>query len=181
MTYADMLNVFICINSPWLRWTRSSSAATTTSPTTATTSSSTIIATSILVRRHGLVSKDLLFGQSLHHLVGGHRKSSGVIYCILIKAFDRSNNASIRRECVSIYSIDSLTLRILLSIPGALSGSKFTIILISLIAIVTALDSQFIRIFYATDLGTPGNFQFLLFVSFALFASIITIAALIHA
>ncbi len=69
-----------------------------------------------------------------------------------------------------------MTLWVLLSIPSAVSGNKFTIILISLITIITALDSQFIRIFYATDLGTPGNFQFLLFVSFALFASIITIA-----
>jgi hypothetical protein len=47
--------------------------------------------------------------------------------------------------------------------------------LISLIAIATAVDSQFIRVFYATELGTPGNFQFLLFVLFALFASIISI------
>jgi len=37
---------------------------------------------STLVRRHDLVSKDSLFGHSLHHLVGGHRKSSGQV-CIL--------------------------------------------------------------------------------------------------
>ena len=37
---------------------------------------------SILVCRHDLVSKDLLFGHSLHHLVGGHRKSSGQV-CVL--------------------------------------------------------------------------------------------------
>jgi hypothetical protein len=35
-----------------------------------------IITLSILVRRYDLLSKDLLFGHSLHHLVGGHRKSS---------------------------------------------------------------------------------------------------------
>jgi hypothetical protein len=36
----------------------------------------------IPVHRHDLVSKDLLFGHSLHHLVGGHRKSSGQV-CVL--------------------------------------------------------------------------------------------------
>ena len=76
---------------------------------------------------------------------------------------------------VSIYFTDSMTLRVLLSVPGAVSNSKFALVLISLIAIVTALDSQFIRVFYATDLGTPGNIQILLFVSFVLFAFIISI------
>ena len=71
-----------------------------------------------------------------------------------------------------------MTLRVLLSVPGAVSGSKFTIILISLIAIVTAVDSQFIRIFYATDLGTPGNLQFSLFVVLVVIASIISILLL---
>jgi hypothetical protein len=39
----------------------------------------------------------------------------------------------------------------------------------------TVIDSQFLRVFYTTDLGTPGNFHFLLFVSLVLFASIINI------
>jgi hypothetical protein len=41
--------------------------------------------------------------------------------------------------------------------------------------ISTIIDSQFIRVFYGTDLGTPGNFHFLLFVSLVLFASIINV------
>jgi hypothetical protein len=41
--------------------------------------------------------------------------------------------------------------------------------------ILTIIDSQFIRVFYGTGLGTPGNLHFLLFVSLVLFASIINI------
>ncbi len=63
----------------------------------------------------------------------------------------------------------------MLSLLSVLSDSKFVLILISLIAIVASVDSQFIRVFYATDLGTPGNFQFLLFVSSVLFASMLSI------
>jgi hypothetical protein len=35
----------------------------------------------VSLRRHVLVSKALLFGHSLHHLVGGHRRSSGQVLC----------------------------------------------------------------------------------------------------
>jgi hypothetical protein len=61
------------------------------------------------------------------------------------------------------------------SILSVLSSTKFALVLISLIVVVTAVDSQFIRVFYTTDLGTPGNSQFVLFVSFVVFASIINI------
>ena len=63
----------------------------------------------------------------------------------------------------------------MLRILNIVSDSKFTLFLISLIVIFTVIDSQFIRVFYGTDLGTPGNFQFLLFVSLVIFASIINI------
>src|SRR5215467_12015899 len=63
----------------------------------------------------------------------------------------------------------------MLSILNIISGSKFSLLLVSLIAISTIIDSQFIRLFYTTDLGTPGNFHSLLFVSLVLFASIINI------
>jgi hypothetical protein len=56
----------------------------------------------------------------------------------------------------------------------SVSDGKFVLILISLIAIVASVDSQFIRVFYATDLGTPGNFQFQLFVSLVLFVAILS-------
>jgi hypothetical protein len=59
---------------------------------------------------------------------------------------------------------------------NVLGGSKFTLFLISLIAIITVIDSQFIKVFYGTDLGSPGNFQLLLFVSLVIFASVINIA-----
>src|SRR5215472_12428755 len=64
----------------------------------------------------------------------------------------------------------------MLSILNIVSGSKFSLLLLSLIAVSTIIDSQFIRLFYTMDLGTPGNFHFLLFVSLVLFASIINIA-----
>jgi hypothetical protein len=59
------------------------------------------------------------------------------------------------------------------SIVSALSGSKQALVLISLLVVVTIVDSQFINIFYGTDLGTPGNLHLLLFVSFVIVALII--------
>ena len=61
----------------------------------------------------------------------------------------------------------------MLSIVNALSGSKQALILISLMVVVTIVDSQFINIFYGTDLGTPGNLHLLLYASFVIVASII--------
>src|SRR5215210_2101372 len=61
----------------------------------------------------------------------------------------------------------------MLSIVSTLSGSKQALILISLIVVLTVVDSQFINIFYGTDLGTPGNLHLLLFASFVIVASII--------
>src|SRR5919112_1540812 len=61
----------------------------------------------------------------------------------------------------------------MLSVVSALSGSKQVLVLILLIIIVTIVDSQFINIFYGTDLATPGNLHLLLFASFVIVASII--------
>ncbi|MFZ0328299.1 MAG: hypothetical protein WBP64_04330 [Nitrososphaeraceae archaeon] len=61
----------------------------------------------------------------------------------------------------------------MMSIVSTISGSKQALILISLIVVIAIVDSQFINIFYGTDLGTPGNLHLLLFVSFAIVASVI--------
>jgi hypothetical protein len=70
----------------------------------------------------------------------------------------------------------------MLPIVSAVSGSRMhVLVLISLIIVVTIVDSQFIDIFYATDLGTPGNLHLLLFVSFVIVASIINTILLLFA
>ena len=69
----------------------------------------------------------------------------------------------------------------MLSIVNALSGSKQALILISLIVVLTIVDSQFINIFYGTDLGTPGNLHLLLYASFVIVASIINTILLLFA
>jgi hypothetical protein len=61
----------------------------------------------------------------------------------------------------------------MLSIVNVLSGSKQALVLVSLIVVLTIVDSQFINIFYGTDLRTPGNLHLLLFASFVIVASII--------
>jgi hypothetical protein len=63
---------------------------------------------------------------------------------------------------------------------SALSSSKQALILISLIVVVTIVDSQFINIFYGTDLGTPGNLHLVLFASFVIVASIINTVLLLY-
>jgi len=54
-------------------------------------------------------------------------------------------------------------MKLLLSILSVVSGNKFALILISIVLVVTVIDSQFIRIFYGTDLGSPGDVQLLIF------------------
>jgi hypothetical protein len=63
----------------------------------------------------------------------------------------------------------------LLSVLDKISGTKFTLLLISLTVVFTIIDSQFIRVFYGTQLGIPGNFHSVLFVSLVIYASIINI------
>jgi hypothetical protein len=69
----------------------------------------------------------------------------------------------------------------MLSVISALSGSKQALILILLLVVVTIVDSQFINIFYGTELGTPSNLHLLLFVSFVIVASIINTILLLFA
>jgi hypothetical protein len=69
----------------------------------------------------------------------------------------------------------------MLSIVSELSGSKQVLVLISLMIIVTIVDTQFINIFYGTDLGTPGNLHLLLYASFVIVASIINTILLLFA
>jgi hypothetical protein len=61
----------------------------------------------------------------------------------------------------------------MLSIVNVLSDSKQALVLVSLIVVLTIVDSQFINIFYGTDLRTPGKLHLLLFASFVIVASII--------
>jgi hypothetical protein len=63
----------------------------------------------------------------------------------------------------------------MLSIVSVAPGSKASIAMVSLVVVVSVVDSEFVNLFYATDLGTPGNIQLSLFISFAIIASIITI------
>jgi hypothetical protein len=56
---------------------------------------------------------------------------------------------------------------------SVISGGKQAAVLISLIIVITIVDSQFINVFYATDFGTPSNLHLLLFISFVILASII--------
>ena len=53
--------------------------------------------------------------------------------------------------------------------------------LISVMAIVTIIDSQFINLFYGSKFGTPGNLHLLLFVFLAIVASVINIKLLLFA
>jgi VanZ family protein len=68
--------------------------------------------------------------------------------------------------------------KVVLSIISVTLGSKTSFVMVSLVVVVSVVDSEFINLFYATDLGTPGNIQLSLFISFAIVASIITITFL---
>jgi hypothetical protein len=67
----------------------------------------------------------------------------------------------------------------MLSILDALGNSKRALILISIIAVLTIVDSEFINIFYGTNLGSPSNLHMLLFVLLAIVASAINIILLL--
>ena len=69
----------------------------------------------------------------------------------------------------------------MLFILKSVSGSKLALVLVSVVVILTVVDSQFIRVFYGTDFGTPGALHMLLFVSFVIIASIINIILLLFA
>jgi hypothetical protein len=44
----------------------------------------------------------------------------------------------------------------MLSILRSVSGSKLALVLVSVVVILSVVDSQFIKVFYGTDFGTPG-------------------------
>jgi hypothetical protein len=69
----------------------------------------------------------------------------------------------------------------MVSIVSLASDSKHALVLISLIVVVTIVDSQFVNAFYGTNLGSPGNLHLLLFVSFVIVASIINTMLLLFA
>jgi len=69
----------------------------------------------------------------------------------------------------------------MLSILKSVSGSKLALVLVSVVVFLTVVDSQFIKVFYGTDFGTPGGLHMLLFVSFVIIASIINIILLLFA
>jgi hypothetical protein len=60
-------------------------------------------------------------------------------------------------------------------------GSKQALVLISIMVVITAVDSQFIHLFYGTKFGTPGNLHVLLFGFFIIVVSIINVKLLLFA
>jgi hypothetical protein len=62
-----------------------------------------------------------------------------------------------------------------------IGSSKRALVFISLIVVVTIIDSQFINAFYATNLGKPNNYHLLLFISLVIIVSIINIILLLFA
>ena len=66
----------------------------------------------------------------------------------------------------------------MMSIASVISGSKQALILISVIIIISIVDSQFVNTFYGTDLDTPGNPHLVLFISLVIIVSMINIVLL---
>ena len=63
----------------------------------------------------------------------------------------------------------------------AIGSGKRALIFILLIVVVSIIDSQFINIFYGTNLGSPSNYHLALFISLAIIASIINNTLLMYA
>ena len=74
-----------------------------------------------------------------------------------------------------IRSFQGCNSTVMISILSALSDSKPALVLISLTVIITGVDSQFVKVFYGNEFGTPGALHLLLFVSSVIIASIINI------
>jgi len=55
----------------------------------------------------------------------------------------------------------------------AVGSSKRALIFISLIVMITIIDSQFVNAFYGTNLGTPGRNHLLLYTSLVIMVSLI--------
>jgi hypothetical protein len=58
-------------------------------------------------------------------------------------------------------------------------SSKRALVLISVIVIITIVDSQFVNTFYGTNLGSPGNLHLLLFISLTVISAIVNTALLL--
>ena len=61
----------------------------------------------------------------------------------------------------------------MLSAVSTISNVQQALVVIALIAIITMVDSQFINVFYRTNLGTPNDFHTSLFVLFVTLALVI--------
>jgi hypothetical protein len=61
----------------------------------------------------------------------------------------------------------------LLSAISPISNVQQSLVLIALIAIITMVDSQFINVFYRTNLGTPDDFHMSLFILFVALSLVI--------
>ncbi|MGC2385224.1 MAG: hypothetical protein WA631_19185, partial [Nitrososphaeraceae archaeon] len=66
----------------------------------------------------------------------------------------------------------------MLSLLGKVCDSKWAFITISLVVILTVVDSEFIKLFYGTDLDAPSTFHLSLFLTFVIITSIINAACL---
>ncbi len=66
----------------------------------------------------------------------------------------------------------------MMSIDSVIGGSKRALIIISIIFIISIVDSQFVNTFYGTDLDTPGNPHLVLFISLVTIVSMINIVLL---
>jgi hypothetical protein len=65
-----------------------------------------------------------------------------------------------------------------MSVASILSEGKQALILISIIFIISIVDSQFVNTFYGTDLDTPGTPHLVLFISLVIIVSVINIVLL---
>ena len=66
----------------------------------------------------------------------------------------------------------------ILSLLDKGSNSIWALITISIVVTLTVVDSEFIKLFYGTDLDTPGSFHLSLFLTFITITSIINFACL---
>ena len=69
----------------------------------------------------------------------------------------------------------------MLRIFSPVRSSKQALLLISVMVIVTIIDSQFINLSYGSRFGTPDILHLLLFIFLAIIASIINIKLLLYA
>ena len=66
----------------------------------------------------------------------------------------------------------------MLHLLGKVCNSNWAFITISIVVILTVVDSEFIKLFYGTDLDAPGSFHLSLFLTFIIVTSIINVACL---